>query len=228
MRIWDRFITERDKEIYQLIGFGRKGGLGKRPALLIIDVTYNFVGDKIEPIKESIKKYSKSCGEVGWKSVFKIAELLEAARNKPIPIFYSTVEKRDDRLDMGKWDAKTEKRETEASRLKGSEIVAEIFPRKQDFVISKKKPSVFFGTPLMSYLNELDVDTVLIMGGTTSGCVRASVIDAFSYNFIVAVIEDCTFDRGEVSHAVNLFDMQMKYADVISLNEAITYLKNIE
>jgi maleamate amidohydrolase len=64
------------------------------------------------------------------------------------------------------------------------------------------------------------------MGGTTSGCIRASVIDAFSYNFFVAVIEDCTFDRGEVSHAVNLFDMQMKYADVISLNEAFTYLKN--
>jgi len=228
MRIWDRFITERDKEIYQLTGFGSKGGLGKRPALLIIDVTYDFVGDKNEPVKESIKKYSKSCGEAGWKSVFKIAELLEVARNKPIPIFYSMAEKREDRLDRGKWDSKTERRETEASRLKGAEIVAEIYPRKQNFIISKKKPSIFFGTPLMTYLNELDVDTVLIMGGTTSGCVRASVIDAFSYNFFVAVIEDCTFDRGEVSHAVNLFDMQMKYADVISLNEALIYLNSLE
>jgi len=228
MRLWDRFITKRDKEIFELIGFGRKGGVGKRPALLIIDVTYDFVGDKNEPIKESIKKYNKSCGEVGWRSVFKIAELLEAVRNKNIPIFYSIVEKREDRLDQGRWDNKIGKTETEESRLKGSEIVAEIYPRKQDFVISKKKPSIFFGTPLMSYLNELDIDTVLITGGTTSGCVRAAVVDAFSYNFFVAVIEDCTFDRGEVSHAVNLFDMQMKYADVISLNETLIYLKSLD
>jgi maleamate amidohydrolase len=118
--------------------------------------------------------------------------------------------------------------ESENSRLKGSEIVADISPQKHDFIILKKKPSVFFGTPLMSYLNKLDIDTVLVTGGTTSGCVRATVIDAFSYNFFVGVIEDCTFDRGEVTHAINLFDMDMKYADVMALHEVLAYLKRIK
>ena len=91
-------------------------------------------------------------------------------------------------------------------------------------MILKDKPSVFFGTPLMSYLHELQVDTLLVTGTTTSGCVRATVVDAFSYNFRVVVVEECVFDRGQASHKVNLFDMQAKYADVVSLEAALHYL----
>jgi len=228
MRIWDRFITERDKRIYGLGEFGGKGGLGEKPALLIVDVTYEFVGDKPEPIEESIKKYSNSCGETGWNGVFKIRELLEVIQNKNIPVFYSIPEKRDERIDRAKRIGVKAKMESENSKFKGSQIVAEISPRKEDFIILKKKPSIFFGTPLMSYLNKLAIDTVLVTGGTTSGCIRATVIDAFSYNFFVGVIEDCTFDRGEVTHAINLFDMHMKYADILSLNDALIYIKSIK
>lgn len=228
MRIWDKFITERDKRIYGLGEFGGKSGLGERVALLIVDVTYNFVGDKLEPIEDSIKKYSNSCGEAGWNCVLKIKELLEAVQDKNIPVFYSIPEKRDERIDRAKRIGVRAKMESENSRLQGSQIVTEISPRKQNFVIHKRKPSIFFGTPLMSYLNKLAIDTVLVTGGTTSGCVRATVIDAFSYNFFVGVIEECTFDRGEVTHAINLFDMHMKYADVISLNDAFVYLKNMK
>ena len=94
-------------------------------------------------------------------------------------------------------------------------------------VIRKDKPSVFFGTPLMSYLHELQVDTLLVTGTTTSGCVRATVVDAFSYNFKVVVVEECVFDRGQASHQVNLFDMQAKYADVVSLEDALRYLDKL-
>ncbi|MEK7281157.1 MAG: isochorismatase family protein, partial [Chloroflexota bacterium] len=96
-----------------------------------------------------------------------------------------------------------------------------------DIVIYKPKASAFFGTPLASLLNALRVDTVLCCGTSTSGCVRASVIDANSYNFHVAVIEECTFDRSQVSHKVNLFDMNAKYADVISLQEAREYITSL-
>jgi nicotinamidase-related amidase len=94
-------------------------------------------------------------------------------------------------------------------------------------VILKDKPSVFFGTPLMSYLHELQVDTLLVVGTTTSGCVRATVVDAFSYNFKVVVVEECVFDRGQISHKVNLFDMQAKYADVVPLDAALGYLDEL-
>ncbi len=82
-----------------------------------------------------------------------------------------------------------------------------IAPQRGDVVIAKAKPSAFFGTPLLSYLIAWQVDTLLVAGGT-SGCVRATVVDAFSYNFLVSVVAEACFDRGQASHAINLFDMQ--------------------
>ena len=110
---------------------------------------------------------------------------------------------------------------------RGNTIVEEIAPQKGDIVVRKQKPSAFFGTPLISMLNEVHADSVFVTGTTTSGCVRASVIDAFSYNFKVSVIEECVFDRGQASHKINLFDMAMKYADVISLKEATDYIRGL-
>src|SRR5947209_16792427 len=110
---------------------------------------------------------------------------------------------------------------------KGKHIVEESAPQQGDLVVRKQKPSAFFGTALISMLNEVHADSVLVTGTTTSGCVRASVIDAFSYNLKVSVIEECVFDRGQASHKINLFDMAMKYADVISLKEAIEYVQSL-
>jgi isochorismate hydrolase len=110
---------------------------------------------------------------------------------------------------------------------KGNTIVEEIAPQQGDIIVRKQKPSAFFGTPLISMLNEVLADSVLVTGTTTSGCVRASVIDAFSYNLKVSVIEECVFDRGQASHKINLFDMAMKYADVIPLKEAIEYIHGL-
>ena len=100
-------------------------------------------------------------------------------------------------------------------------------PPAADLVIGKLKPSAFHGTPLRSHLTLLGADSLVICGTTTSGCVRASVIDAFSYNLKVSVIEECVFDRGQASHKINLFDMAMKYADVISLKETVDYIRGL-
>ena len=96
----------------------------------------------------------------------------------------------------------------------GYEFVAELAPRDCDILVPKKQPSAFFATALASHLIDLGADTLIVTGCTTSGCVRASVVDAFSYNFRVTVPEECVYDRSRVSHAVNLFDMSEKYADV--------------
>jgi nicotinamidase-related amidase len=103
--------------------------------------------------------------------------------------------------------------------------VKEIAPLPHEILIEKLKPSPFHGTPLTGFLTDLGVDTLLVTGTTTSGCVRAAVIDAFSLNYKISIVEECTFDRFESSHAINLFDMQAKYCDLIGVAEAIGYLE---
>lgn len=229
-RVWEDYITGRDKLVFEAAGYGKKGGFGQSPALLVVDVNYNFVGDRPEPILESIKRFRNSCGEEGWAAVAKIREIIESAREKKVPIIYSTGDRRPDGFDLGRWTSKNY-RALEQTGLEGhlgTQIVKDIEPKSEDILISKKKPSCFFGTMLMSYLNDMRIDTLLITGTTTSGCVRATVLDAFSYNFRIGIIEECTFDRGQASHAINLFDMNAKYADVISLQEAKDYLVGLK
>ena len=229
MSIWDDVLTDRDKEVYDKAGYGTKEGFGDRPAVLIVDANYNFVGDKPEPILESIKKFHNSCGEEGWAGIKNIRKLLDAARKKKVPIFYSTDEPFYGEANRGRWASKNSRliEELGERSVLGNRIVEEIAPRKEDIVIHKMKPSAFFQSPLLSYLIQLNIDSLIIGGTTTSGCVRATVIDAFSYNYKVAVVEDCTFDRGQASHKINLFDMNAKYADVVRIDEAIKYLSDI-
>jgi nicotinamidase-related amidase len=229
MAIWDDILSERDKQVFAAAGYGKRQGFGRRPAVIVVDVNYNFVGDVPEPILESIKKYRNSCGEEGWQGVYQIRKLLDGARAKRVPIFYSTAPRRRMALTAGRWHGKNSRGDEDfhSQAQDGNEIVREIAPQEGDIVILKEKPSVFFGTPLMSYLNELQVDTLLITGTTTSGCVRATVVDAFSYNFKVVVVEEGVFDRGQASHKVNLFDMQAKYADVVPLEAALHYLDEL-
>lgn len=229
MAMWDDVLSARDKLVFAKAGYGRRQGFGSRPAVLVIDVNYNFVGDQPEPILKSIERYRNSCGEEGWQGVYQIQRLLKSARGKHLPIFYSTGAVSRSFLDMGGWAAKNARSSeglSERGNL-GNEIVKEIAPGERDIVIRKTRPSVFFGTPLMSYLHAQAVDTLLVTGCTTSGCVRATVVDAFSYNFKVTIVEECVFDRGEVSHKISLFDMQAKYADVTSLDEVERYLATL-
>lgn len=103
----------------------------------------------------------------------------------------------------------------------GYQFVREVAPVDGDILIPKKHPSAFFGTTLASHLIDLKVDSLVMTGCTTSGCVRASVVDAFSYNFHVAVPQECVYDRSPIAHGVNLFDMSQKYADVLPTDELL-------
>lgn len=230
-RIWDDFLTEKDKRIFELAGYGKRGGFGKRPALFIIDVQYNFLGDAPgETHEEGLKKYRTHCGESGWKTVPHIERLLKLAREKNVPVFYTQSERRPDMLDsgvqVGKNHRGSDKISTEGSHA--TQTVAPIAPQPQDLLIGKRKPSAFFGTLFMSYLNFLDVDTLILTGGSTSGCLRATAVDAYSFNFKVIIPEESTFDRFESSHAMNLFDLNCKYADVIPTENAAKYLSELE
>lgn len=229
-RIWDRFLTDRDKEVFRLAGYGRRGGFGKRPALFIIDVQYNFCGDAPgESLEEGLRKYRTHCGAAGWTAVGHIERLMHLARDRDIPIFYTQSERRADMIDSGVQVAKSH-RGTEATSTEGThatQTVAPLAPRPQDILIGKRKPSAFFGTLFMSHLNFLDVDTLILAGCTTSGCLRATAVDAYSYNFRTVIPEETAFDRFEASHAINLFDINCKYADVIPVAEVETYLRTL-
>jgi len=234
-RIWDRFLTDRDKEVFKNGGFGALAGGGKKPALLVIDVSYNFCGDRREPIIESIKRFHNSCGEDAWDALPHIRALIDKCRARGIPVIYTTGTMREDGWDAGGWAWKNNRTledidppDTTGFNRDGNDIMDEIEPGPKDIVIRKHKPSAFYGTPLIGYLNDLGADSLIVTGTTTSGCVRASVIDAFSNNIRCTVVEEGCFDRSQASHAVNLCDMHAKYADVVGIDDALDYVDSID
>ncbi len=220
-RPWDALIPESDRETYRLAGFGTPAGIGTRPALLVIDVQYRTVGHQPKPIREALKEYPTSCGEVGWKAVARIAELVAFFRAKGWPVLYPHIAPKSS-YDRGAFAGKVPGVMTIPAA--GYEFVREIAPVKGDILLPKFQASAFFGTQLASYLIGLHVDSLVFTGCTTSGCVRASVVDACSLNFKALVPEDAVYDRSQASHAVNLFDMASKYADVMPTADAIKAL----
>jgi len=227
-RVWERFLTERDKRVFEVAGYGVRAGFGERPALLIVDASTNFTGERPQPILEMIKTWHNSCGEEGWVAIGHIKRLLAACRAKGVPVIYTTGERRPDGSNLGNWGLKNKRFLEDFDREeRGNAIVPDIAPLAHELVIKKQKPSAFFGTPLLSYLIEHKVDTLLVTGVSTSGCVRASVIDGFSYNYRVAVVEEGCYDRSQASHAINLCDMNAKYADVVSVDDAIAYIDKL-
>lgn len=222
---WAKYLSSRDREVLKLSGFGARMGFGSRPGLMIVDVNYNFCGDAPAPILESIRRRRTACGEDAWRAVDHIGKLAEACRARRLPVFYSTNQRRPDGFDAGSWRWKNSRAwENNEADIRGNEIVAAIAPQPSDIVVTKTKPSAFFGTPLLSFMYDLKVDSLLVCGGSTSGCVRATVIDAFSNNIRCAVVAEACFDRIEVSHAVSLFDLHAKYADVIDLPDALAFV----
>jgi len=222
---WRRAIPQEDWLIYERAGFGRKAGLGKKPAVLVIDVQYRTVGDTRLPILESIERsYRTSCGEAGWQAVSVIEKLLNVTRAVGIPTVYPYVAPKS-AIDTGRTGEKIPSLMDVPER--GYAFVETVRPRAGDLLIPKRHPSAFFGTPLVSYLIDMGIDSVLLTGCTTSGCIRATAVDAFAYNFRCAVVEECVYDRSQVSHQVNLFDIQSKYGDVLSFAETIEYIHAI-
>jgi len=230
MAVWDDVLSERDRQVFAAAGWGRRAGYGLRPAIMVIDVNYNFCGDRREPILESIKRWHFSCGERAWEAVDAIASILEVARRKRLPVIYTTNPRRADGFDLGVWSLKGARSAEDVDVVghKGNEIVREVAPLDGDLFIEKRKPSAFFGTPLASHLINMRADSLILTGTTTSGCVRASAVDALSYDFRVTIPEEAAFDRGELSHKMSLFDLHMKYVDVVELADVLRYLESLE
>ena len=234
-RIWERFLTPQDKEHMTHARKDRTVGFGRRPAVLNIDLYRGVFGDENLPLLEGMKLWPNYCGPASWGTVPHTQALLCAARAAHIPVLHVTGLSPDTSGVPG-WSASIHgggrrapvDADTRARLARRFEIIDELAPLPGEVVLHKTAPSAFFGTPLMAQLNHLDIDTLLVTGESTSGCVRASVVDAASYRFRVQVIEECVFDRHEACHAINLFDMNQKYADVISLATALEHLAALE
>lgn len=236
---WDDFLTDRDKRVLEARSIGsprRARGLGSKSALLLVDNYYYALGHERLPIEESIKMWPYSCGLEGWEAVDRSAELAAAARASGVPVIHVVHQFEDLSKPLG---VRTAGREVAVAETipeemraipedwlaRANDIVDELAPEPGDFVMPKWAASSFLGTPLDFWLNDLDVDTVIVTGETTSGCVRATVVDAASRQLSVGIVEECCYDRTQGSHHLNLFDMDQKYGDVMSLADTIEYFK---
>lgn len=228
---WDDVLDDTDRAVFQAAGWGRRAGFGKRPAIIVIDVNYNFAGDNDDPVLDSIKRWRYACGPEAWtRSIPAIQRILEVSRRKRLPIIYTTNPRRPDGFDLGVWNDKSY-RSTDVVDVmghKGNDIVDEVAPVDGDIFIEKRKPSAFFGTPLMSHLSMLRADSIILFGSTTSGCVRATAVDAISYDLKVTIPHEAAFDRSQLSHKVALMDVHMKYADVTDTDDVVQYLESLE
>jgi nicotinamidase-related amidase len=226
-RVWDRFLTEQDRAHAALRG-PRRVGFGTRPGLLLIDLYRWAFGDEPEPLLEAVRTWPGSCGLAGWQAIPHLQTLLRAAREARLPVVH--VSGRDD-PGVTRWtavrkpsppsDPDPEVRERERRRW---DIIDEVAPVPGEAVLTKASPSAFWGTPLVAHLQHLGVDTLITCGETTSGCVRATVVDGCTYRYQMIVVEECVFDRHEAPHAISLFDMHQKYADVMPLAEVLEHL----
>jgi nicotinamidase-related amidase len=222
---WRTVFPEKERQIYEAAGFGEPQEFGRSPALLIIDVVGSFAGPANTDIFDSIKQYRTSCGDAGVEAIERIAGLLEAAREHGVPVVY-TKGNVVDKYHSG--DSVKGTKPEEVSHIYGAPIVGPIAPRETEYVVEKAKASAFFGTPLSTYLHRNGVDTLLVCGTSTSGCVRASVVDAFSHGYRVFIVEEGVFDRSPLSHAVNLYEMNAKYASVVPYDRVLGYVESYQ
>ncbi len=226
-RVWDRFLTPQDKA-HLAKSTLTSVGLGKKPALLLIDLYRWVFGDEPQPILEAIDTWPSSCGLAAWDAIPHIQTLLKAARDAGIPVVHATG-REDDGLagwSVGRkiYDSNNSSEEAMERRSRRWDIIDEVAPIPGEPVMRKDSPSAFWGTPLMGHLNFHNVDTIIACGETTSGCVRASVLDGCTNRYRMIVVEECVFDRHEAAHAINLFDMHQKYADVLPLADILEYI----
>jgi maleamate amidohydrolase len=221
---WDAYLSEADRAVLTRGRFARRMGFGDRPAVVAIDCQRYMVGER--GVRDD--RYPSSCGEAGWAAVDRIAEVLAGARAAGAPVFLTRFALDPNGADVGVYALKREflrRADWCLEGTEGADLLNEVGPRDGDIVLVKKKPSAFHGTPLLAYLIDRKIDTLVIVGGATSNCVRATVFDSASYNFRTIVPCDAVFDRLPISHAISLFDMDRQFADVMSASEAIIELR---
>ena len=214
---WKDIVDEEILEIYQ--PYRREVRVGRNPAVLAIDLYDKAYQGGNRPVREVNARFEGSCGENAWKAIEPTRALLAAARKAGLPVFYST---RHADSAVRSTNRRMPKETEELYHIKD-----ELAPMPGEIVIYKERASVFFGTPLIAHLRKAGADSLIIFGESTSGCVRASTVDAYSNGFHVTVVEECTYDRAELTHKVNLFDLHHKYADVMHVDEVIEHLEGL-
>lgn len=224
--IWDKYLGEADRAVLARGRFAQRMGFGRNPAVIVIDCQRYMVGER----GVTDDRFPSSCGAVGWAAVDRIAAILDAARSAGVPVFLTRFALDPSGNDIGVYGRKRaflQRPDWCLDGSEGAELLPEVGPRPRDVVFVKKKPSGFFGTPLLSHLVDRGVDTVVVVGGATSNCVRATVFDASSYNFRTIVPADAVFDRLPISHAISLFDMDRQFADVTTADAVIDTFKSL-
>jgi maleamate amidohydrolase len=207
---------QQDEAFFRERGFGLRIGFGERPALIVIDM---------------VKAFTNPAMMLGANLDAQIAAtqpLLALAHERKIPVLFSTVAYHDaDFRDAGIWTLKQKGVVTLKAGTDGVEVDPRLDFRPGDSLLTKKYASCFFGTDLVPRLNSQRVDTLIITGCTTSGCVRATAVDAVQNGFRPMVVREAVGDRSEAAHAQSLFDLDAKYADVVSLDETLAYLRDV-
>ncbi|MFC0212282.1 isochorismatase family protein [Paenibacillus chartarius] len=227
MHIWEQALSPVDRLVIEKGGYGQRRGFGKKPALVIIDIQYNYVGDNV-PIEEQLDRWPSGGGEKAYAAIKQVGKLKHAADENGIPVIFTrNVQKKSIKFDSFATKAKRDNSKYIDGRPE-TQIVKELEPGENDLVVDKSYASIFFGTPFISYLIKMGVDTLIFVGGSTSGCVRASAVDAVTHNYNVGVVADAVYDRIELSHQAGLLDLWMKYCDVPDTDEVIDYFNTLQ
>ncbi len=223
---WEDVVPESEREIYRKAGFGKSARWDGKPALIIVDALWSFIGHEPVDVLSAIDEYPTACGQAGWDGLEKIAAGLEYFRNSGLPVVYVCAD--GSLRDI--YGATTRTRNPVSLQDRDAfEIPEVIAPVAGEPIVKKTKASGFFRTPLDILLRKAGVDTVLLTGCTTSGCIRATAVDSHSLGFETILLEDAIWDRSSFSHAVSLFELSMKYASVATVDEACSQLrKNLQ
>lgn len=224
MHIWDDLLSDEERTVIEKGGYGKARGLGKKPLLLLVDLQKNYMGAN-EPLTEQLDRWPSGAGQKSWAKLDNIISLRDAAREYCVPVIYSrNVQKNT--LNFDSFATKTNRNQKEyLDGSQGAALIDEVKPLPTELVIDKSYASVFYGTYLQSYLVKLGIDTIIVVGGTTGGCCRATAVDAVTRNYNLACVEDCMYDRMEISHKVALMDIWMKYGDVVNSDYIKNYFK---
>jgi maleamate amidohydrolase len=206
---------EEAREVYAKARIGESVTLGSRPAVLVVDFSCGFtdpectLGADMTPAVEATRR------------------LLDAARARGLPVVFTTIGYEPSLKDGGLWLQKVPALGELQIGGRWVEIDQRLEPREDETIVLKKGASGFFGTNLASILVSQGVDTVVLCGATTSGCVRATAVDLLQYGWPTLVPRECVGDRAQAPHDANLFDIQAKYADVVPLEEALAYIESV-
>lgn len=217
---WKDIVPPETLDLYK--HYKRDLYIGPNACLLAIDLYELAYQGGPNPVAEVAKDFPSSCGVNAYNAISPTQRVFAAARAAGLPIFYSTGETRP-AAKPGAVKA-TNRRKT-PTNAEVYEIRPEFAPEPGDVVLFKQRASAFFGTPLIAHLAQLGIDTIIIFGQSTSGCVRASTVDGYSHGYHMVMAEECCFDRSEISHKVNLFDLHHKYADVMRADQIVRELE---